>query len=318
MTESPATTSATSPATSPASHRARDGRGAHAYRGVPSQRQAAAALGPLQDLPGFWEGTGFSMIARPDFSGGNPDGFFLELNLLRETIEFTPIGSPVFNRGSIQADIALAGVTYLHRVTDAVTGEALHIEPGVWLTVPATTSPPSGPSVVRLATVPHGNAVTAVGFVQDVDLDGTPTIPPANTVPFPIGSPPPPPGTANPFPEYDLGTGSDYRTSPVPAGITQAAVDDPNVLLREAIAEQTLTHVTRLITSTAQVGGISSIPFIVGNADTIGLESVFAIETVQGPGGREHLQLQYSQTALLNFRGRSFPHVTVGTLIKAF
>ena len=34
--------------------------------------------------------------------------------------------------------------------------------------------------------------------------------------------------------------------------------------------------------------------------------------------GREYQQLPYSQTALLNFRGQSFPHVTIGTLVKAF
>src|SRR5215213_300384 len=87
---------------------------AGSYRGVPSQRTTADNLGSLADLPGFWEGTGFSLIARPDFAGGNPNGFFLELNLLRETIEFTTIGSPVLNRGSLQGDIALYGVTYLH------------------------------------------------------------------------------------------------------------------------------------------------------------------------------------------------------------
>jgi hypothetical protein len=38
------------------------------YRAVPSQRTTAVNLGPLQDLPGFWEGTGFNVIARPDFS----------------------------------------------------------------------------------------------------------------------------------------------------------------------------------------------------------------------------------------------------------
>src|SRR3954454_11777601 len=81
--------------------------GTGAYRAVPSQRATAVNLGALQDLPGFWEGTGFSLIARPDFSGGSPDGIFLQLNLLRETIEFTTIGSPVLNRGSAQGDIAL-------------------------------------------------------------------------------------------------------------------------------------------------------------------------------------------------------------------
>jgi hypothetical protein len=289
-----------------------------AFRAVPSQRVSAENLGPLMDLPGFWEGTGFSMIARPDFSGGNPDGFFLELNLLRETIEFTAIGSPVFNRGSVQGDIAIYGVTYLHRVTDGITGEALHIEPGLWLTIPATQQPQAGPSIARLATIPHGNSVCTVGFTEDVIPDGLPTIPPANTVPFPIGSQPPPPGTPNPLAEYDLSTASAFRSSPVPAGVTQAAIDDPNALLRQALAGQALTHITRLITSTDSAGGIDNIPFIVSNADTLTLESAFAIETVRGPQDREYLQLQYSQTALLNFRGRSWPHVTVGTLVKAF
>jgi hypothetical protein len=288
------------------------------YRAVPSQRATAVNLGPLQDLPGFWEGTGFGLIARPDFSGGNPNGFFLELNLLRETIEFTTIGSPVFNRGSVQGDIAIYGVTYLHRVTDATTGEALHIEPGMWLTIPATTAPMADASIARLATIPHGNAVCTVGFAQDVVFDKLPTIPPANTVPFPIGSAPPPPGTPNPFPEYDLATETRFRTDPLPVGLTEEVIEDPNVLLREALEGHTLTQITRLITSTAPAGGIGNIPFIVSNADAPSLESVFAIETVQAPAGAEYLQLQYSQTALLNFRGLSYPHVTVGTLIKAF
>ena len=36
-----------------------------AYRAVPSQQVTADNLGPLQDLPGFWEGTGYNVIARP-------------------------------------------------------------------------------------------------------------------------------------------------------------------------------------------------------------------------------------------------------------
>ena len=66
------------------------------YRAVSVQKSTAERLGPLKDLPGFWQGTGFSLIARPDFSGGSKNGIYLELNLLRETIEFTTIGSPVF------------------------------------------------------------------------------------------------------------------------------------------------------------------------------------------------------------------------------
>ncbi len=293
-------------------------------RAAPSQLATADRLGPLQDLPGFWEGTGFSLIARPDFSGRSKNGFFLELNLLRETIEFTTIGSPVFNRGSLQDDIAIYGVTYLHRVTDGTTGGALHIEPGMWLNIPATAEPKAEASIARLATIPHGNAFCTVGFSQNAVFDKVPTIPPAITVPFDIGGQPPSPGTKNPFAEYDLGIPTDFRTNPLPAGITQAIIDDPNQMLRDTLNEQvgaqgqTLKKITRLITSTASAGGIENIPFITSNANTLSLESVFAIETVQDESGTEFLQLQYSQTALLNFRGMSFPHVTVGTLIKAF
>jgi hypothetical protein len=287
-------------------------------RVVAPQQVLADKLGPLQDLPGFWSGTGFGLIARPDFSGESESGIFLELNLLQETIEFTTIGSPVMNRGSLQDDIAIYGVTYLHRVTDGTTGGALHIEPGMWLNIPATTAPQSDVSIARLATIPHGNAVCTVGHSENVVFDKLPTIPPANTVPFKIGDQPPPPGTKNPYPEYDLSVKTKFRTDPLPPQITQELIDDPNVMVRQALEGQTLTQITRLITTTAPAGGIGNIPFITSNANTLSLESVFAIEKVQGPDGNEFLQLQYSQTALLNYRGMSFPHVTVGTLINAF
>jgi len=294
------------------------GFGATPFRAASAHQTTADRLGPLQDLPGFWEGVGFSLIARPNFGSGNPNGIFLELNLLRETIEFTSIGSPVVNRGSLQGDIAIYGLTYLHRVTDATTGGALHIEPGLWLNIPPTTQPAAGASIARLATIPHGNAVCTVGHAEHVVVEGLPVIPPANTTPFEIGGNPPPPGTKNPFPEFDLSVASEFRTQPLPPEITQELVNDPNSMLRKALEGQKLTKIVRLITTTAAQDGISNIPFIVANADAPSLESVFAIETVQSPSGDEFLQLQYSQTAMINFRGMSFPHVTVGTLIKAF
>ncbi len=293
-------------------------RNVTSYRAASTHLATAERLGPLQDLPGFWEGVGFSLIARPDFSSGNKNGFFLELNILRESLMFTTIGSPVMNRGSQQEDIAIFGLTYLHRVTDALTGGALHIEPGTWLNIPKTTVPKSPASIARLLTIPHGNAVCTYGHSEDVVFQGLPDIPPANTVPFIIGSNTPAPGTENPYPEFNLSVESEFRTSPLHPNITQAFVNDPNEMLRQALQGQHLTKIIRLITNTAEINGTCNIPFIEKNADTPSLESVFAIETVQNPGGDDFLQLQYSQTAILNFRGMSFPHVTVGTLIKAF
>lgn len=283
-------------------------------RSVGTIGDTVALLGPLRDLPGFWQGQGFSLIARPDRSA--PDGVFLELNIINETIEFTAIGSPVPNRGSAQNDIDIYGVTYLHRVTDAVTSGALHIEPGMWLTIPATTEPASGASIARLLTVPHGNAVCTVGTAIEIELDGVPTLPPISTVPYPAGATGPVPGAAQ-RPEYDLSTPSPFRTQNLPAAITQAIVDDPTQVLRDRLSGQRLRHITRLVTSTDGGGGLENIPFITTNADAVHLDSSFAIETVSAETG-DYLQLQYAQIALLEFGGTVYPHVSVGSLVKAF
>jgi hypothetical protein len=288
------------------------------YRAVSSYDATGDSLGPLCDLPGHWQGSGVSLIARPDFDPENPDGLFLELNLLRESIEFTTIGSPVYDRGSVQEDVAVFGVTYVQRVTDATTGGALHIEPGLFLRIPPTTAPEAAETIARLATVPHGNAFCTTGQAETLVPPPGFKIPPVPTVPFAIGTPQPPVGTPNPFSAYDLGVESRFRTSPLPAEITQAIVDNPAEYNQALLDGRTIAHMTVLATSTDAAGGVQNIPFITRNADAVSLRSIFAVQHLRGPAGPEFMQLQYTQTALLNFRGMSFPHVTAATLIKAF
>ena len=170
------------------------------FRAASPSAALSNELGPLAELPGTWSGHGFNIIARPDFEGGND--IFLELNSTDEHLHFSAIGGPIPNRGSQMDDIELFGVHYLQQISDHDTGGALHIEPGIWLNVPATITPAAPQTVVRLATIPHGNSVLAQG--SSFALVGPPTFEPANTVPFPIGGPVPPPGSANGFPEYNL------------------------------------------------------------------------------------------------------------------
>jgi hypothetical protein len=73
-------------------------------------------------------------------------------------------------------------VTYLQQISDAKAHGALHIEPGIWLEIPATTTPAEPESVSRLACVPHGDAACAIGTAARVS--GKPKIEPVNTVPF--------------------------------------------------------------------------------------------------------------------------------------
>jgi hypothetical protein len=273
-------------------------------------------LGPLVGLLGCWTGTGFNLIARPNFQ--NHNDIFLELNLTSETLDFTQIPGNIPNRGGAQNDINLYGLTYMQKINDATTGGGLHVEPGIWVNVPITTSPAENAMVTRMASIPHGNAILVQG--QSSVKAGPPIFAPANTVPFASGGPVPAPGTANGFPEYNLSVANPFRTAPVPAGITQAMVTNPNSVLANAIAHQTIVSTTTLSVATpaqqgaAIAGGIENISFLETNAQVAQVSATFWIETVKSASGKESLQLQYSQTVLLNFLGLSWPHVTVGTL----
>jgi hypothetical protein len=284
------------------------------FRAVPERAALATELGPLNDLPGRWTGSGFNLIARPDHQQGND--IFLELNLTSETLEFSTIGSPVPNRGSAQNDIFLHGVHYLQQIADAKTKGALHIEPGIWLTIPPSTQPALGETVARLATIPHGDAVCAPGTA--LRIKEKPKIEPVNTVPFAEGGSTPAPGAKNEFPEYDLSKPSKFRTdASLLGGITQDMVNDPTVALRHALHEQTITETVVLQITTHHGGGVSNIPFVTTNANAAFVNSIFWIEKVTGPHGN-FLQLQYVQTVLLDFLGLNWPHVSVATLQKTF
>lgn len=289
-----------------------------AFRSSPPLSTLLSNLGPLAELAGTWSGDGFNLIARPDFEGGND--IFLELNLTEEVLTFDTIGAPIPNRGTGQDDIELFGLHYLQQINDATNKGALHIEPGIWVTVPATTAPVESTSVARMASIPHGNAMLAEG--QGLTFAGPPAFSPANTVPFGIGGPTPPPGTANFFPEYDLSAPNPFRTSPLPPAITQAVVTDPNTFLSDAVKGQTIIETVVLDiasdpSKTNGGGGVENIPFLVTNADAAAVTATFWIEKVKHKAGKGHfLQLQYSQTVLLNFLGLSWPHVSVATLVK--
>ena len=239
------------------------------------------------------------------------------------------------NRGLLQDDIELQGIHYLQQVKDAQTGNGIHVEPGFWVTVPTTTDPAEPASVVRMASIPHGTTVNAQGTA--LVNNGDPIINPVSIKPFPIGGPAPA-NTAVAFPpfnEADISVPTTFRLpNPIPPTITQALVNNPNSLLTAAIAGQHITQTTVLIIDTKAPpsppspgspnvgGGTDNIAFLQGgpggpNANSAQMTAIFWIEHVAaGPHGRAFLQLQYTQTVLLNFNGLSWPHVSVATLRK--
>jgi hypothetical protein len=256
---------------------------------------AAPSLGPLSAFTGTFHGHGFNQIFRPD--SGSPTKLphpvssdnLLELNLVSQTLSFSrPIGS-VPNRGEDQPDIFLNGVGYLLTVSD-ITHPAkpigIHFEPGVWMNVPATSDPPEGNTLVRMASIPHGTTLCAQGTFRT--FSGPPSIPPVSITPD-IGR----------FPSQ---TASDPHTARIPqdltrfikkGSITQAILDDPNTVLRNATAHQTILSTTALgvatnVSKPLFSGGTDDIAFLDGNhnvtepnAQIPQMASFFWIETVQ-------------------------------------
>lgn len=186
---------------------------------------------PLSFFQGKFAGPGFNTIFRPSGpknrenaaknpalgskfpininteaikKAGVPDDNILELNLTREAWSFsTPLGQ-VPNRGSEgQDDIVLLGVPYTQSVRDVTnpdngTGDAspgrpIHFEPGLFLHVPAVDKPQSGPTISRLASIPHGTTINASGLAPNpgVETPGHPIFPKINIIPTisPSGGP---------------------------------------------------------------------------------------------------------------------------------
>ena len=291
------------------------------------------------------------------------------------------------NRGlNPQTDLSLYGLHYLQRVSDAdappfsTAGQALHIEPGLFMNVPASTVPETCASIVRMASIPHGVTVMMEGKTPScIPVPGPPPIPdlfplpefPAFTPAVPPNPPPPlptvcapkatdglgiqpvevpgqPPPVEHLVPEVTLcnDTAGSQSNGPYPPTIPQKYVDNPNVVLTDAIAHQDiLGHITIHLDSKAVDREIANIPFL-GNLDNAfntpfaanafveSARATFWIEWVHiphypilktdpGPGFKEiepywpegsYLQLQYSQVVILVFNKVRWPHVTVGTL----
>lgn len=284
-------------------------------------------LGTIKAFSGTFTGRGFNLIFRPrsntfdsfpvtpvpDANSGPPDNV-LELNLTQETLAFSQQLGSVPNRGlQAQDDIFLNGVTYLQLVddiTDPTTGKAnsakaanIHAEPGVWMHVPASkVNPKLGPSLCRMASIPHGTTINAQCLDNPISIDGPPRIPIRDPRPFPIGA-------ADKKINFDNLDVTKRNTPRIPqdlsafaetGSITDETLRDPNSILRNHIKGQKITHSTTFTVATNPritdlAGGVANIGFLRGdgivvngvntfanpNADAVQMDAQFWIETVE-------------------------------------
>jgi hypothetical protein len=303
------------------------------------------------------------MIALP-FQGAPPipAGFKFRvlMNQYSEELRLTFVDDGVPNRGlsrvgAPQPDQFVVTLDYQQKIAQIAAedrpssgglaggdGLAIHHEPGLWLYEKNRRSKDDDMrgdnaievelDVARLASIPHGNSVLAIG--KSAVHKGMPTIPPISGLP------------AGPFedvntPDYDFKTDpylepyNHYINNPfmgtlagVP-GFPGFSPADMNEILRFANRGVDIVRTTTLtVDSTRKSAGISNVPFSVREADPVSMKSTFWIQELaeKEHNGMPKMRLQYSQVVMLNFfRPRqdefpervSWPHISIATLQKA-
>lgn len=294
-------------------------------------------LGPLTLLPGTWAnlpglpGRGWNSIALP-FAGDpvNPLHYRLLVNQYNEELRFSLVDAAVPNRGIRRAaghvaesDQFLVTLDYDQMITQIAAddfpksglagapGLPIHREPGLWLFM--TNEVVDGNDIARLATVPHGDAVLALG-TSSVSPGG-PKIPVINGLPVGVVE-----KLENPY----LAPYKHFHEH-----LFQGVFDpvNPTELLKEANQGVDIVRTTQLeVDSTTPTGGISNIPFIVKQANAASMKSTFWIQELaeKDRQGNPKLRLQYAQVVLLEFfstrdglPGRiRWPHVSINTMDK--
>lgn len=304
-------------------------------RSIYVPKSGEPGLGPLGLLPGVWSnlpdlpGRGWNMIALPFATRpGSPLDYRLLLNQYNEELEFFLVDKGVPNRGvqrdgatTIQTDQLVVTIDYeqdIHQIAAEdfpVSGKAgnadlaIHHEPGLWLHMLDQVQ--DGLDIARLATIPHGDSVLALG--RSRTFDGPPKIPAVNGLPIGVNQ--------------DLTSAYLEPYKHFHDTLFKNLFDPtiPHKLLEGANADVTIKRTTQLeVDTTIQSGGIVNIPFIVKQANATRMKSTFWIEELEekDADGRPRLRLQYLQIVSLEFFDRvdglpgliEWPHVSINTL----
>jgi len=290
-------------------------------------------LGPLKLLPGKWEGVagqGWNMIALP-FAAGEFN-YRVLVNAFEEELKFSIVDKAVANRGirksgtvDTDSDQFVVTLDYEQMIKQIDSkdfpesglagkpGLAIHHEPGLWLHMVNETT--NGINLARLATIPHGDSLLALG--SSSEKAGAPIIEPTRGLP--IGAVPAD-IDINPY----LSPYKHFRDNPF-KGVFDPS--DPTALLSKANKGVDIVKTTTLSVDTeTESGGIKNIPFVTKQANAGAMKSTFWIQELaeKDKYGNPKLRLQYSQVVILEFFNRKdqlpglaqWPHVSINTLEK--
>jgi hypothetical protein len=321
-------------------------------------------LGPLEQLLGVWiaKGTGWNMIALPFHNAPAPPAGFkfrVLMNQYDEELKFTFVDDDVPNRGLArvnQADFDQFVVTldYQQKIAQVAAedrpdsnglagkrGLAIHHEPGLWLYeknrrtkedhIKGDAVTEFELDVARLASIPHGNSVLALG--RSERHKGMPPIPAISGLPsgrFENVNSPAYDFLSDPYLEpYEHYIANPFMGNVVGVpGFPGFSPADMNAILRFANQGVNIVRTTTLTVDTdRKSGGIRNVPFSVREAEPVTMKSTFWIQELaeKDEKGKPKLRLQYSQVVMLHFfnpredefPGRAvWPHISIATLEK--
>lgn len=304
-------------------------------RFVPAEILSEADLGPLKQLVGEWESvtlttTDAQGTAQTIASGWNvisvPGGtnFVFEVIPYKENLKFSAVAVQAGNRGPVlngkPFDQEIFGLFYEQQIVSVCdtdfcnsrgfsNGTVIHAETGLFLYI---TNYNGGFNIARLGTVPHGNALLALGSSSEQLEPGTNFFPTLSAKGVNLN------GSSTAMLGYNdqiIGNRQFKEFNQV----------DPNAFLQSTLATivgtGSVTNMTTLDMSTQNpdaTGGILNIPFIQTNVTATTMDATFWLENISG--GSETELLQYSQTINLVFPPVGtvtpiiWPHITISTL----
>lgn len=263
-------------------------------------------FGDLSNLAGHWQGAnGFNMIAVPDQKGG----FELLVAPYTETLIINKVPATTPNRGMDVIE-NIPTLQYSTTITVSGVGSLMHVEGGFWELSDPTLN--DGFNIFRIASVPHGNAVEAMG--NSSKMAGRPNID-ASLSGLPTGDIPP---------SQKMGYIDHYIGRPTYPDFSPSK---PNATLIKYLDDQEkqglkVVATTQLQVSTLNKGGIANIASLQGRVTASQLDATFWIEILRDQKGNTYRQLQYSQRTLIEFPvsqdlpGQTivWPHINVNTL----
>lgn len=291
-----------------------------------------------------FDGRGWNLIALPFAEEGQRRNYRLLFNQYNEVLRFNFIDDKVPNRGITEdrpaenADQLVAALDYEQMIAQIAardiraSGEAgdpelpIHHEPGFFLHMKEQTV--NGFDIARLATIPHGNAATALG--RSDEFDGRPFVPDLSGFPDGVDA-----NIADavsraeensylfPYRQFTDEPFKGVITSPGFPGFSPA---NANALLQGGIPQNVVRTTELLLETDVMEGGIVNMPFIERQADAAVMRSTFWIMELDemDERGDPRLVLAYSQFIFLDFFDRfdgrpgliRWPHISINVMEK--